>query len=112
VEGLSETAKCAIESAKIIKEIYTYKPVNINIDIPDEVRVYVEVQVIAGAYSSIGAYFLDLVQQDQKRKAQAKLEALLLKGINSEAQEVTPEYWHNLRSAVLGENSTVTPSDV
>jgi antitoxin ParD1/3/4 len=78
---------------------------NINIDIPDEVRVYVEAQVMAGAYNNIGEYFLDLVQQDQKRKAQAKLEALLLEGIDSQGQEVTPEYWQNLRSAVLGENS-------
>ena len=75
----------------------------INIDIPDEVRVYLEAEVIAGAYSSISEYFLDLVQQEQKRKAQAKLEALLLEGINSEGQEVTSEYWQNLRSSVLGE---------
>ncbi|NJL63721.1 MAG: type II toxin-antitoxin system ParD family antitoxin, partial [Methylacidiphilales bacterium] len=48
---------------------------NIDIDIPDDVRVYVEAQVMTGAYSSIGEYFLDLVHQDQKRKAQDKLEA-------------------------------------
>ncbi|KAF3887819.1 MULTISPECIES: ribbon-helix-helix domain-containing protein [Nostocales] len=78
---------------------------NINIDIPDKVRVYVEAQVIAGAYNSISEYFLDLVQQDQKRKAQEKLEALLLEGIDSPGQEVTPEYWHSLRSMVLGENN-------
>ncbi|MEA5570525.1 type II toxin-antitoxin system ParD family antitoxin [Calothrix sp. UHCC 0171] len=83
----------------------------INIDIPDEVRVYLEAEVMAGAYSSIGEYFLDLVQQDQKRKAQAKLEALLLEGINSEGQDVTPEYWHNLRSTVLGESAQGTHSD-
>ncbi len=45
------------------------------------------------------------MQQDKKVKAQAKLEALLLEGIDSEGQEVTPEYWHNLRSVVMGENS-------
>jgi antitoxin ParD1/3/4 len=84
---------------------------NINIDIPDEVGVYVEAQVMVGAYSSIGEYFLDLVQQDQKRKAQAKLETLLLAGIDSEGQEVTPDYWQNLRSTVLGESSPGTPSD-
>jgi len=82
---------------------------NINIDIPDEVRVYLEAQVMIGAYSSIGEYFLDLVQQDQKRKAQAKLETLLLEGIDSEGQEVTPQYWQNLRSAVLGDNSMGNP---
>jgi antitoxin ParD1/3/4 len=79
---------------------------NISIDIPDDVRAYVETQVIAGAYSSIGEYFIDLVQQDQKRKAQAKLEALLRAGIDSQGQEVTPEYWQDLRSTVLGQNST------
>jgi antitoxin ParD1/3/4 len=84
---------------------------NINIDIPDEVRVYIEAQVMAGAYSSVGEYFLDLVRQDQTIKAQAKLEVLLLEGIDSEGQEVTPEYWQNLRSTVLGEKSTGTPSD-
>jgi antitoxin ParD1/3/4 len=78
---------------------------NINIDIPDKLRVYVEAQVMTGAYNSIGEYFLDLVQQDQKRKAQEKLEALLLEGINSPGQEVTPEYWQNLHSMVLGENN-------
>jgi antitoxin ParD1/3/4 len=78
---------------------------NISIDIPDEVRVYLEAQVMTGAYSSIGEYFLSLVQLDQKRKAQALLEALLNEGIDSPGQEVTPEYWQNLRSTVLGENS-------
>ncbi|OUL23839.1 transcriptional regulator [Nostoc sp. T09] len=84
---------------------------NINIDIPDEVRVYLEAQVMTGAYNSISEYFLDLVQQDQKRKAQAKLEALLLEGIDSQGQEVTPEYWQNLRSTVLGQNSMGNPND-
>ncbi|QIR38018.1 type II toxin-antitoxin system ParD family antitoxin [Tolypothrix sp. PCC 7910] len=84
---------------------------NINIDIPDEVRVYLEAQVMTGAYNSIGEYFLDLVQQDQKRKAQAKLVDLLLEGIDSQGQEVTPEYWQNLRSTVLGENSIENPND-
>jgi len=79
---------------------------NMNIDIPDEMRVYVEAQLMTGTYKSIGEYFLDLVQQDKKRKTQAKLEILLLEGINSDTQEATPEYWQNLRSAVLDKNAT------
>ncbi|MHC5763194.1 type II toxin-antitoxin system ParD family antitoxin [Nostoc sp. C110] len=84
---------------------------NISIDIPDEVRVYVEAQVMTGAYISIGEYFLSLVQQDQKRKAQVKLEGLLKEGIDSLGQEVTPEYWQNLRSTVLGQNSMGNQND-
>ncbi len=34
---------------------------NIKIVLPDEVRVYVEAQVMAGAYSSIDEYLIDLV---------------------------------------------------
>ncbi len=84
---------------------------NINIVLPDEVRVYVEAQVMAGAYSSIDEYLIDLVQQDQKRKAQAKLETLLLEGINSDSQEVTPDYWQNLRESVLGRNNPGTADE-
>jgi len=84
---------------------------NISIDVPDEVGVYLKAQVIAGAYSSISEYFLDLVQQDQKRTAQAKLEALLKEGIDSQGQEVTPEYWQNLRSTILGQNSMENPNN-
>jgi antitoxin ParD1/3/4 len=51
------------------------------------------------------------VQQYQKRKAQAKLEALLLEGIDSEGQEATPDCWQNFRSTVLGESGTGTLSD-
>lgn len=74
---------------------------NINIVLPDDVHAYIEAQVMAGAYSGISEYVLDLVQQDQKRKAQAKLEALLRAGIDSDSQEVTPEYWQNLRESVF-----------
>jgi antitoxin ParD1/3/4 len=94
-----------------VEDNKTFKQMKIDIDIPDEVRVYVEAQITTGEYSSINEYFLDLVQQDQKRKAQEKLEALLLEGIDSEGQEVTPEYWQNLHSTVLGENITGTSSN-
>ncbi|HBE20757.1 MAG TPA: type II toxin-antitoxin system ParD family antitoxin [Cyanobacteria bacterium UBA11149] len=73
---------------------------NINIVFPDEVLVYLETQVTEGHYNSISEYFLHLVKQDQKRKAQAKLESLLLEGINSDGVEVTSNYWQSLRESV------------
>jgi antitoxin ParD1/3/4 len=66
---------------------------NINIVLPDEVRSYVEAQVDAGAYSSISEYLLDLVRQDQQRKAKLELETLLREGVDSDGQEATPNYW-------------------
>ena len=60
---------------------------------------------MSGAYNSIRKYFIDLAQQNQKRKTQAKLETLLLEGIDSQGQKATPEYWQNLRYTVLGKNN-------
>mgnify|MGYP001794449982 FL=1 len=69
-------------------------------------RVHIEAQIMSGVNSS--KYFIDLIdlaQQDQKCKVQARLEAILLEGIDSQGREATPEYWQNLRSTVLDKNS-------
>ena len=65
---------------------------------------------MSGAYKN-SEYFIDLVQQDQKRKAKERLETLLLKGIDSQGQEPTPDYWQDLRSTVLGKNNMRNPND-
>ena len=59
---------------------------------------------MSGAYKN-SEYFIDLAQQDQKRKAKERLETLLLEGIDSQGQKATPEYWQNLRYTVLGKNN-------
>ncbi len=66
-------------------------------------RVHIEAQIMSGANSS--KYFINLAQQDQKRKVKERLETLLLEGIDSQGQKATPEYWQNLRSTVLGKNN-------
>ena len=77
---------------------------DINVSLPDEIQTYVEEQVTAGGYHTIDDYFLDLVRQDQKRRAREKLEMLLLEGLNSEgSQEMTTEFWQQLRDSVLSE---------
>ena len=64
---------------------------------------------MSGANNS--KYFIDLAQQNQKRKAQTKLETFLLEGINSKGQEATPEYWQDLHSTVLGGNNIPHQND-
>ena len=66
---------------------------------------------MSGAYNSIRKYFIDLAQQNQKRKTQAKLETLLLEGIDSQGQEATTEYWEDLCSTVLGDNNIPHQND-
>jgi antitoxin ParD1/3/4 len=83
---------------------------DINIVLPDEVRDYIEAQISIGAYRSVDEYFIDLVHQDQQRKAQAKLETLLQEGIDSDSQAVTSEYWQNLRRSVFEKHSETSDS--
>jgi antitoxin ParD1/3/4 len=73
------------------------------VDIPlsEEVQQYILEQVAIGGYETTAAYFLALVQQDRQRRAQEKLEEMLLEGIQSEGQEVTPEFWQRMRESVV-----------
>lgn len=74
---------------------------SMNISLPDTMRTYVEEQVAAGGYSTVSEYFRELVRQDQKRKAQERLEALLLESLDSgSATPMTAGDWEEIRQAV------------
>ena len=73
-----------------------------NIALPDSLKAFVETQVVEGGYSSVSEYIRELIRADQKRKAEEKLEALLLEGLNSgEPIEVTEAFWHEKRRQLL-----------
>ena len=64
-----------------------------NITLPETVTTYIEEQVAQGDYPSASAYLIHLVQEDRKRKADERLEELLLEGIHSGPDiEVTPSF--------------------
>ena len=74
---------------------------SMNISLPDSMRVYIEEQVAEGNYSTVSEYFRELVRQDQKRKAQERLETLLIEGLESgNATAMTDEDWQDIRQAV------------
>ncbi|MBC1236859.1 type II toxin-antitoxin system ParD family antitoxin [Nostoc sp. 2RC] len=74
---------------------------SINISLPDVMRTYVEEQVASGGYSTVSEYFRELVRQDQKRKAEERLQTLLLEGLNSgSATPLTDQDWDDIRQAV------------
>ncbi len=73
-----------------------------NISLPDQMKEFVDVQVGSGRYSSVSEYVRDLIRDDEKRKAQEKLEAILMEGIQSgEPTDMTRQDWSNIRSAAL-----------
>ena len=69
-----------------------------NISLPDQLKDFVEDQVGSGRYSSVSEYVRDLIRDDEKRKAQDKLEALLIEGIQSgQPTEMTRQDWDEIR---------------
>jgi antitoxin ParD1/3/4 len=55
----------------------------INISLPDALRRYVEQRVTQDGYSTASEYFRELVRKDQQTRADTRLEALLLEGLDS-----------------------------
>ena len=73
-----------------------------NISLPDQLNEFVDGQVGTGRYSSVSEYVRDLIRDDERRKAQERLEALLMEGIqSSESTEMTRLDWSDIRAEAL-----------
>jgi antitoxin ParD1/3/4 len=55
-----------------------------NISLPDPLKDFVDHQIAEGRYSSVSEYIRELIRDDEKRRAEERLEALLLEGLESE----------------------------
>ncbi len=76
---------------------------SMNISLPEELKQYVEAQTKAG-YSTPSEYVRDLIREDQKRRAQQRLEQLLLDGLASGEPTVADEqFWAHLKSEALNQ---------
>ena len=70
---------------------------SLNIDLPEKLQEFIEEQVAAGTYNSASEYLQALVRDDQKRRAQQRLEALVLKGLESgPATPMTDADWDDM----------------
>lgn len=73
-----------------------------NISLPHRLKAWIEGQVAEGRYSSASEYVRDLIRADEKAKAQANLEALLLEGLDGEETEWTEADWRALERRAAG----------
>jgi antitoxin ParD1/3/4 len=74
---------------------------SLNVSLPKVLKDYVEGQVSEGGFSTPSEYVRALIREDQKRRAQEKLEALLAEGLKSgEPIEAAPSYWAAKRRAL------------
>ena len=73
-----------------------------NISLPEQLKEFVDDQVGSGRFSSVSEYVRDLIRDDEKRKAQEKLEKLLMEGIQSSGPtEMTRRDWDDIRQDAL-----------
>jgi antitoxin ParD1/3/4 len=74
----------------------------VNISLPDQMKSYIDERLAEGQFSSTSEYFRDLVREDQRRRAQKRLEALLLEGLESgKPVDVTDEYIQQKRAELI-----------
>jgi len=70
----------------------------LSISLPDQMKEFVEQQVGEGGYDSPSEYFRELLKEQQKRRAEDKLEELLREGLSSPASELTENDWEYVRN--------------
>jgi len=74
----------------------------VNVSLPDQMKDYIEERLREGRFSSTSEYIRDLVREDQKRRSDERLEALLLEGLESGLPiDVDDDYIQRKRSELL-----------
>lgn len=67
---------------------------DLHVHLSDDARSFVDEQVATGQYASAEAFVSSLVDDARRRAAKARLERLLIEGLESgPGEEATPEYW-------------------
>ena len=72
-----------------------------NISLPDPLKDFVDAQITSGRYSSVSEYVRELIREDEKRKAEERLEAMLLEGMASPETELTRRDFEDIRKEAL-----------
>jgi antitoxin ParD1/3/4 len=81
--------------------------VTMNISLPDPLKEFVDAQVQEQGYSTSSEYIRELIRNDQVRRAEQRLTALILEGLGSGPPIATNEtYWANKRAALRGKQTT------
>lgn len=74
---------------------------SMNISLPEPLKEFVDGQIAQGRYSSASEYVRELIRADEKRKAEERLEGLLLEGLRSTETELSPADWKAIRKEAL-----------
>jgi len=71
------------------------------ISVPENLKNYIEERVRTGGYGNVSEYVRELIRQDQKQNDEARLEMMLLAGLNSgSGRSLTKKDWTDLRQQI------------
>ena len=76
---------------------------SMNISLPEPLKRFVDGQIAQGRYSSASEYVRELIRADEKRKAEEKLEGLLMEGLQGEETAFTRDDWQALRQEAIAQ---------
>ncbi len=69
----------------------------LNVSLPEAMREWIQARVAQDSFSSASEYVRSLIREDQKRRADQRLETLLLEGLEGSFEEMTPGDWKDIR---------------
>ena len=70
---------------------------------PDPPKQSVDGQIAEGRYCTVSESIRELIREDEKRKAQKRLEMMLLEGLDSRASELTRKDSEEIREETLAQ---------
>lgn len=84
---------------------------SVSVSIEDQLKNFADSQVASGRYASMSDYVRHLIDEDERRALQEKLEAALIEGIESGApSEMTRQDWADIRRDAMRELEARRPT--
>ena len=75
----------------------------LTIPLPDSLKTFIDDQIATKGYGNVSEYFRTLLREAQAKEQDARLEALLLEGLQGEEGAFTPEDWQSVRQEALAQ---------
>ena len=70
----------------------------LNISLPDQMKEFVDEEMGEGGYRDPSDYFHALLREQQRRKAEEKLESMLMEGLATQSSELNEKDWKQVRA--------------
>lgn len=71
----------------------------VTISLPESLKAFVAEQIERKGFGNVSEYFRTLLRKAQEQEEDSRLEALLIKGLDSGPErEVTREFWKDLKA--------------